>query len=274
MKGLTDDSEPAYHIYHFSQFIAEREKRDQQILLINKEKELIAQDRRNLEVEKKQLDYEQRNLETRLAEVNKYRDILPSAKYLREMGVDFHEITIWIETIRDKAATERITPKEAVALIVQELKLYNQFNSLKRSVERDQQDLEALNIVIEERKGAIASLVDLKSKGISDTDLVEINALIHRRSADRGQNNGNMNGFNLRLDDKLNLASPNGKNNIQQLVAINSSNNSCPGSSNAGIGYSVNISTAQMIKLNLLKSTTSNMLDKIGTTHMPFSFHI
>jgi len=82
-----------------------------------------------------------------------------------------------------------------------------------------------------------------------------------------------MNGFNLRLDDKLNLASPNGKNNLQQPVVTNSSNNSGTGSSNAGVGYGVNISTAQMIKLNLLKSTTSNMLDKIGTTHMPFSLH-
>jgi hypothetical protein len=111
--------------------IAEREKRHQEIWLINKEKELIAYERRNLELQKKQLDYEQRNLETRLQEVEKYRDILPSAKQLCEMDVDFHEIIIWIEVIRDKAATEGITPKEAVALIIQELKLYSQFNSPK-----------------------------------------------------------------------------------------------------------------------------------------------
>ena len=111
--------------------IAEREKRHQEISLINKEKELIAYERRNLELEKKQLDYEQRNLETRLAEVDKYRDILPSTKYLREMGVDFHEITIWIETIRDKAATEGIDHKSAISLIVQDLKLYNQLSKYR-----------------------------------------------------------------------------------------------------------------------------------------------
>ncbi len=36
------------------------------------------------------------------------------------------------------------------------------------------------------------------------------------------------------------------------------------GSSNAGVGYGANFSTAQMIKLNLLKSTTSNMLNRMG----------
>jgi hypothetical protein len=115
--------------------------------------------------------------------------------------------------------------------------------------------------VIEEHKGAIASLVDLKSKGISDTDLVEINGLIHSWSADRGQNNGNMNGFNLRLDDKLNLASPNGKNNIQQ-----------PSKCNNGYGDG-NLSMNDLIRLNLLKGSTTNMLNRIGTTHMPFSLH-
>ena len=134
------DDEQAMQTRFLRVIIAEREKRHQEISLINKEKELIAYEQRNLELEKKQLDYEQRNLETRLAEVNKYRDILPSAKYLREMGVDFHEITIWIETIRDKAATEGIDHKSAVSLIVQDL-LYNQYNTLQKAIQKRQQIL-------------------------------------------------------------------------------------------------------------------------------------
>jgi hypothetical protein len=160
------DDEQAMQTRFLRVIIAEREKRHQEISLINKEKELIAYERRNLELEKKQLDYERRNLETRLAEVNKYRDILPSAKYLREMGVDFHEITIWIETIRDKAATEGIDHKSAVSLIVQDLKLYNQYNTLQKAIQKRQQDLEALNIALEQKQQAYRSLVNLRSKGI------------------------------------------------------------------------------------------------------------
>ncbi len=149
----------------FRTIMDEKEQRKQERVLINKEKELIAYERRNLELEKKQLEYERRNLDARLAEVDKYRDILPSAKYLRdEMGVDFHEITIWIEVIRDKAETEGIAPKEAVTKIVEDLKLYTQFTTLEQAIKHAQQNLEALNIVIEHRRQAIASLVDLKNR--------------------------------------------------------------------------------------------------------------
>jgi hypothetical protein len=78
------------------------------------------------------------------------------------MGVDFHEIIIWIEVIRDKAAREGIDPKAAVSLIVQDLKSYNQFNSLQKAIQRARQDLAALNMLVEQRQRAIASLVNLK----------------------------------------------------------------------------------------------------------------
>jgi hypothetical protein len=218
--GWDPDDDQAMQTRFLRIIIAEREKHHQQILLINKEKELIAQERRNLELEKKQLDYERHNLEARLAELEKYRDILPSTKQLREMGVDLVGVSIWIETIRDKAATEGIDHKSAVSLIVQDLKLYNQYNTLQKAIHKRQQDLEALDIVVEQKQQVVVSLVDLNSKGTSDTDLVEKNALIHSWSANRGagssQNNSNMNG--LRLDDKLNLASPNGKNNLQPVA--------------------------------------------------------
>ncbi|MGA9150673.1 MAG: hypothetical protein WBZ36_08845 [Candidatus Nitrosopolaris sp.] len=239
--GWDPDDDQAMRTRFLRAIIAEREKRDQEILLINKEKELIAQERLNLELEKKQLDYEQRNLETRLAEVEIYRDILPSAKQLREMGVDFHEIIIWIEVIRDKATTEGITPKEAVALIVQELKLYSHFNSLKRSVERAQQDLEALNIVIEEHKAAIASLVDLKSNyGVTEGQIVQLIKFAGEW-------------------DKYCILHSNGKNNLQQ--PSNGNNSYDDG----------NLSRNDLIRLNLLKGSTTNMLNRIGITHMPFS---
>jgi hypothetical protein len=181
----------------FRTIMDEKEQRKQERILINKDKELIAYERRNLELEKKQLDYERRDIETRLQEIDKYRDLLPSAKQLREMGVDFYDIVIWIELIKDKSAMEGITPKQAVSIIVQDLKSYNQFNSLEKAIQKRQQDLAALDIAVECRQQAYRSLVDLKSKGLSDTDLVELNDLIH------SQNNGF--GANLRLDDHLNL---------------------------------------------------------------------
>jgi hypothetical protein len=181
----------------FRTIMDEKEQRKQERVLINKDKELIAYERRNLELEKKQIDYERRDVEAKLQEINEYRDILPSAKQLREMGVDFYDIVIWIELIKDKSAMEGITPRQAVSIIVQDLKWYNQFNSLEKTIQKRQQDLAALDIAVECRQQAYRSLVDLKNKGLSDTDLVELNDLFH------SQNNGF--GANLRLDDHLNL---------------------------------------------------------------------
>jgi hypothetical protein len=69
-----------------------------------------------------------------------------------------------------------------------------------------QQNLEALNIVIEQRQRAIASLVDFQSKGISDTELIELNKLINSWEGwSQEQNNYGVNTVNrlARLDDKL-----------------------------------------------------------------------
>ena len=136
------------------------------------------------------------------------------------MGVDFYEIVIWIELIKDKASMDGITLKEAVTKIVQDLKLYTKFTTLEQAIKHAQQNLDAINIAIDQRRQAIASLADLHSKGISDTELIEINKLIHswggwnqeqnnNASTHTGNNGIGANAVNnlARLDDKLNLAS-------------------------------------------------------------------
>lgn len=194
--GWNPDEAFAKRLYNRTtqMILDDKRERKQEWFAINKEKELIAYERRNLQLERQQLEYEQRNLETRLQEVNKYSDLLPSAKELRDnMGVDFQSIIIWMEVIKDKAATEGITPKQAVSLIVQDLRSYSQLNSLQKSVIQAQQNLEALNMVIQEKKQAFASLVDLQSKGIQNDDLIELNSLVTNGFA----------GSVIRLDDKL-----------------------------------------------------------------------
>jgi hypothetical protein len=73
-------------------------------------------------------------------------------------------------------------------------------------LQRAQQDLSALNIVVKQRQRAFASLVDLQNKGISDTELIELNKLINSWEGwSQEQNNYGVNTVNrlARLDDKL-----------------------------------------------------------------------
>jgi hypothetical protein len=122
------------------------------------------------------------------------------------MGVNFHEIIIWIELIRDKAATEGIDPKVAISRLNTDLKSYNELNTIQKAIQKRQQDLAALDIAVERKKQAIASLVDFQSKGISDTELIELNKLINSWGGwSHEQNNNGVNTVNrlARLDDKL-----------------------------------------------------------------------
>ena len=257
-KSIDWDPDEGYARRLWARILEEKKQLGQEYLLINKEKELIAYERRNLELEKKQLDYDRRNLDARLQEVEKYRDILPSAKKLRdEMGVDFHEITCWIEVIMERSETERISRKAAITLIVQDLKSYNELNTIQKAIKERQQDLEVLNIAVEQTQQAYRSLVNLRSKGISDTEIIELNSLISSSGAGGSQEQNNR--LNLRLDDKLNLASPNGKNKLQQ--PSNGNNSYDDG----------NLSMNDWIRLNLLKGSTTNMLNRIGTTSGPIN---
>jgi hypothetical protein len=207
------DDEDNWKSRFWRRISAEKKLREEQFSLIDKERELIARERHNLELEKQQLDYKQHDIETRIAEVEKYRDILPNCKQLAAMDADFHDIFVWIEVIRDKAAREGIDEKSAASLVVQDLKSYDQSNSLQNAVQRAQQDLSTLNARIEQKQKAIASLIALQSKGVSDTDLMELNALINSWSSNgvggsQKENNGSTsNGISkmLRLDNKLNL---------------------------------------------------------------------
>jgi hypothetical protein len=191
-KSIDWDPDEGYARRLWARILEEKKQLGQEYLLINKEKELIAYERRNLELEKKQLDYDRRNLDARLQEVEKYRDILPSAKKLRdEMGVDFHEITCWIEVIMERSETERISRKAAITLIVQDLKSYNELNTIQKAIKERQQDLEVLNIAVEQTQQAYRSLVNLRSKGISDTEIIELNSLISSSGAGGSQEQNN-----------------------------------------------------------------------------------
>ena len=59
-KSIDWDPDEGYARRLWARILEEKKQLGQEYLLINKEKELIAYERRNLELEKKQLDYEQR----------------------------------------------------------------------------------------------------------------------------------------------------------------------------------------------------------------------
>jgi hypothetical protein len=109
------------------------------------------------------------------------------------MGVDFHKIIIWIEVIR-----------VAISLIVQDLKSYNELNTIQNAIQRARQNLATWNMMVEQRQHVVESLISLQNKGISDTELIELSKLVNSWSSNGICGNGSKtNGFRFKLDEKL-----------------------------------------------------------------------
>ena len=122
-----------------------------------------------------------------------------------------------------------------------------------------------LDMVSEQQKKAINTLIHLQQIGVTEG---ELNKLIGRwggldQSNDYGKLDTEL--FNIRdVVQQLGSNNPDSVNgNLQQ------SNNL--GSNNGHGGPSMN--DFNYIRLHLLKGSTTNMLNRIGITHMPFSLH-
>src|SRR5215813_8872307 len=94
-----------------------------------------------------------------------------------------------------------------------------------------------LNIMITQKQEAITVLTDLLNRGVTESQIVQ---LINLR----------VNGISIG-----NLQKPKTNGNLQQPV-----NDSSNPSSSSGNGYGGNFSVSDLIRLNLLKSTTTNLL--------------
>jgi len=75
----------------------------------------LIQERNNLEEQKMVLQ----KREKKYSEV---KDLVPSARELKDMGVEFSQARAWIECIREKAMKEMIDEKTAAWRLAQELR--------------------------------------------------------------------------------------------------------------------------------------------------------
>jgi hypothetical protein len=229
------------------------------ILEMNKEKALqkrqleqIDHRRRVLERKEEQLRHEREYIENsrndlavRESLVIAVEPLLPLARQLWESKIGFDLLLPWIETIREKAQTANVSMDIAAISAAQEIRNYRHVGGVSKCLQQIQNQILTLDTLYMHKQEAIGILMDLQSRGISETEIVRLVNLAGEWNKYWQSSKTNVNG------------------NLQQ--PVNGSNN--PGSSNGTFsGYGGNLSINDLIRLNLLKSTTTNILTRMETS--------
>ena len=136
-------------------------------------------------------------------------ELIPSAKQLKDIGIGFDQALVWIDCIREKADKERVDLRTAAWKLAQDLRSYQELGALEKAIQQATQQLAILNMVNEQQKQAITTLVTLQKMGMTEDEITKLVKLVGRWnstgvSIDVGQGNGGFNLKDFKLDDKLN----------------------------------------------------------------------
>jgi hypothetical protein len=158
----------------------------------------LIQERYNIEEQKKAL-------EAKLFEV---KELIPSAKQLKDIGIGFDQALVWIDCIKEKAEIERIDLRTATWKLAQDLRAYRDLGGLSKAIQDATRQLAMLNMVNEQQKQAITTLVNLQKMGMTEGEILELVKLVGRWNGTGvgvGQGNGNngTSSMNGKLDDRL-----------------------------------------------------------------------
>jgi hypothetical protein len=184
---------------------------------------------------KKRLEQMQYDLTAREARILESEPFLLLARQLQEMKLALEEALPWIETVKELAQIQNKDIKTAAVQIAQELRLYRQSEGIQKQIERANQELALINMATIQKQQALTVLIDLLNRGVTESQIVQL--------------------INFACEWNKFWQSSTTNGNLQQ--PVNGSNN--PGSS-GGNGYGGNFSVNDLIRLNLLKSTTTNLL--------------
>ena len=169
------------------------------------EKKIRQQEERKLEEgwrllvnERNSLEEQKRNLEAREAKLHEVKDLIPSAKVLKEIGFDFSQANSWLEAIKGKADQEGLDLRTAAWGLVEDLRNWTEVGGLRKAIAQQKQQLDLLCLATDQQKQAIGIIVDLKKSGMTDEDISNL-VNFSKWSSKVGH------GSSFELDSRLNL---------------------------------------------------------------------
>ena len=233
-KSPTDYYGPAW-MGILKQIRREKDQRRHELLVIDRRKQKLSEWRKRLE----QMQYDLTARESRILESESF---LSLARQLQEMKLALEDALPWIETVKEWAQMQNMDIKTAGLSVAHQLRMYRQLGGLQRSIEQAQGELDMLNITITQKREAITVLTDLLNRGVTESQIVQL----------------------INFAGEWQSSTTNG--NFQQPVNGNNNPGSSGGNFSGNKGYGGNFSINDLIRLNLLKSNTTNMLNRIDAS--------
>ena len=190
---------------------------------------------------RKRLEQREFNLKDRETRVFEAEPFLSVAKQLQNLGMGMEEALPWIETIWEKAEAENVDIRTTAINVVQELRTYRQSGGIQKQIERANQELALINMATIQKQQALTVLIDLLNRRVTESQIVQL--------------------INFAGEWNKYWQSSTTNGNLQQ--PVNASNN-------PGNGYGGNFSVNDLIRSNLLKSTTTNLLKSASQPDLMF----
>ena len=177
----------------------DRKQRQQQLQLIERRQQ-------ELDEQKRQIENIRQDLEARENKLRSVEDLIPSSKHLKDIGIGFDQALVWIDCIKEVSEKERVDLRTAAWKLADILRSFKELSDLEKAIQQATQQLAILNMVNDQQKRAINTLVHLQQIGVTEDEIGELVKLVGRWNGTGvgvGQGNGNGNGMNRKLDDRL-----------------------------------------------------------------------
>jgi hypothetical protein len=133
-----------------------------------------------LEREKQKFSEAEDDLARRIYQV---KDLLPIADEMKRLGLDFTIANSWLICVKEIAQRKGLTEKEAVWKLADDLKSFEFLGGFDTAISNAKHQLELLEYAIEEKKQAIATLVDLRKQNIGCREILEVIETIRKNSS-------------------------------------------------------------------------------------------
>jgi hypothetical protein len=115
------------------------------------------------------------------------QNLLPIADEMKRLGLDFTIANAWLICVKGMAQTKGLTEKQAAWKLVDTLKSFEFLGGFETSIQNAKHQLELLEYAIEEKKQAIAMLIDLRKMGIYEREIAEVVETIKSKNNGHGK---------------------------------------------------------------------------------------
>lgn len=177
------------------------QRRNERALIEQGRKDLMRREQL-LEQAKNELDVREEEIAVRETKMNEVSHLLSIAKELHGLGVtNANSVIPWIETINERAETEKVDIKTASLHVAQELRTYRQLGNMQKALQQMQGIFEMMNQVATNREHALSVVMELQNRGVGLNQIQELSKMIKNQNDGFGNNGSSIK--NLKLDSKL-----------------------------------------------------------------------